>query len=126
MAEKQVTNGRYTWEFRYRHLRGDEGLSVRLLGPVDNESKELARFDCFKESPHFHTAVHDHNTIKAIENSDPVVWFLDHVRKDFRTLVANCGGDEPTEQEARGHIDSMAAIETQSVELVTEANAAST
>ncbi len=125
MTEKQIANGRYTWELRYRHLRGDEGLSVRLLGPVENQTKELARFDCFKETPHYHTAVHDHNTIRPIEESDPVAWFLSHVGQDFTELVARSGGDAPTDQESRRHNDIVSALATQSKELVAEATAAS-
>lgn len=125
MTQENVTNGRFRWEFNYRTLRGDEGLSVRLLGPVDSETKELARFDCFKNSPHYHTAVYDHNTIRAIENADPVSWFLDQVRDGFGDLVAKSGGDAPNDQEISDHSNSFATIETRSKQLVENAAKAS-
>jgi hypothetical protein len=105
-------------------MRGDEGLSVRLLGPVDNESRELARFDCFLNSPHYHTAVYDHNTIRAIEDAHPVNWFLNSVRDGFEELIANSGGDTPTSDEVSEHNTSFASIESISKELVAEATGA--
>ena len=126
MTEQQIANGRYTWELRYRHLRGDEGLSVRLLGPVENETQELARFDCFKESPHYHTAVYDHNTIRPIEETDPVAWFLNHVGQDLAGLVASSGGDAPTEQESQNHANVVSSVASHSKNLIAEATAAAT
>lgn len=126
MTSKNVSNGRFRWEFNYRTLRGDEGLSVRLLGPVDNESKELARFDCFQNSPHYHTAVYDHNTIRSIENNDPVSWFLDCVKEGFEELVSNSGGDAPTSEEVSEHAGAFANIERISKELVAQSTEANT
>lgn len=126
MTSKNVANGRFRWEFNYRTLRGDEGLSVRLLGPVNNESRELARFDCFQNSPHYHTAVYDHNTIRSIENADPVSWFLDCVKEGFEELVSNSGGDAPTSDEISEHAASFASIESISKELVSRATEVST
>lgn len=126
MTSKNVSNGRFRWEFNYRTLRGDEGLSVRLLGPVGNESKELARFDCFRNSPHYHTAVYDHNTIRSIEDDDPVSWFLDCVKKGFEELISNSGGDAPTSEEVSEHVASCVCIESISKELVAEATESST
>ncbi|MCY3884166.1 MAG: hypothetical protein OXG24_04535 [Gammaproteobacteria bacterium] len=126
MTQENVTNGRFRWEINYRTLRGDEGLSVRLLGPVKNKTKELARFDCFQNSPHYHTAVYDHNTIRSIENADPVSWFLDHVRDGFGDLVARTGGDAPTELEISNHTDSYATIENRSRHMVENAAKADT
>ena len=121
MTSRNVANGRFRWEFNYRKMREDEGLSVRLLGPVDSELRELARFDCFQNSPHYHTAVYDHNTIRAIESADPVNWFLDSVREGFEELVANSGGDAPTSDEVSEHAASFASIEGISKDLVSEA-----
>ncbi|MYD80643.1 MAG: hypothetical protein F4X44_08530 [Gammaproteobacteria bacterium] len=126
MTSKNVPNGRFRWEFNYRTLRGDEGLSVRLLGPVGNESKELARFDCFRNSPHYHTAVYDHNTIRSIEDDDPVSWFLDCVKEGFEELISNSGGDAPTSEEVSQHAASIVSIESISKELVAEATEGST
>lgn len=126
MTSNNVPNGRFRWELNYRTLRSDEGLSVRLLGPVGDESKELARFDCFQNSPHYHTAVYDHNTIRSIEDADPVNWFLDCVKDGFEELVANAGGDTPTSEEVSQHAASFASIEKISKELVAEATEANT
>lgn len=124
MTSKNVSNGRFRWEFNYRTLRGDEGLSVRLLGPVDNESRELARFDCFENSPHYHTAVYDHNTIRSIDEADPVSWYLNWVKDGFEELIAKAGGDAPTPEEVSQHAASFASIESISRELVAEATEA--
>ena len=126
MTSKNVSNGRFRWEFNYRTLRGDEGLSVRLLGPVDNESKELARFDCFQNSPHYHTAVYDHNTIRSIENNDPVSWFLDCVKEGFEELFRIREEMLLLPKKISEHAGSFANIERISKELVAQSTEANT
>ena len=102
MDTHTIRRGRFSFDLRYRHLRGDEGLSICVYGPVEGIQKELLRFDCFKQSPHFHTAVHDHNTIRPISEPDPVAWALEELGSKFKALVSQAGGDELSAEEDAG------------------------
>ena len=120
MAEKSIPNGRFVWDIRYRQRESTGGLSLRLLGPVNSERKELARFDCFRVRPHYHTAVHDHNTVRPIEEDDSVAWAFEQCNANFETLVVDCGGDVPTPQELEDHTDTVALVKAYSENLVAE------
>ena len=121
MAEKSITNGRYRWDINYRRMQGDEGLSVRLLGPVNDRSCELMRFDCFLKTPHYHTAVYDHNTIESISDADPVAWSLDKIQNEFAKMVQSAGGDTPNTEELGQHGNTSELVRTESEELVAAA-----
>ena len=117
MSTETISNGRFQWTLGYRRLRGDEGISVSLMGPVGANTQELMRFDCFKNDPHFHTAVYDHNTIEKIDHSDPFEWMLSHCCDSFDTLVANSGGDTPDRQEMSGHLEVIEKLRVLASEL---------
>lgn len=111
MGTQIIRHGRFSFDVNYRHLRGDEGLSFCVYGPVKGVEKELLRFDCFKEAPHFHTAVHDQNTVKPIVAPDPVAWTLQELETRFEELVSQAGGDELNAEENTGY--SSLAFELQ-------------
>ncbi len=109
-TQENINNGRFHWRVQYRHFGSDQGVTFRLLGPIDNESCELARFDCFKNNPHYHIAFYDHNTITAIEDKNPFEWSLKTCVNDFASLVSQCGGDQPTEQEMNNHAQALRTL----------------
>lgn len=121
MAEKTVVNGRFRLDLNYRKFQGDEGLSIRVLGPVGTEERELLRYDCFEKTPHFHTAVYDHNTIAKIEEDDSVSWSVSQLDEQFARLVESAGGEEPNEAEIEGHRRCIDALRHESNELVRSA-----
>ena len=102
-TEEQINNGRFHWNVKYRKLSGDEGVTIRFFGPVLNEKQELARFDCFRNGPHYHIAFYDHNTVTELDRGTPLVTFLEKIELEFDDLVSACGGDSPTEQERNNH-----------------------
>ena len=118
MCADSVKNGRFRFDINYRNMGDDHGLSIRILGPVDQEERELLRFDCFQKTPHFHTAVYDHNTIRKIDEEDVVGWTLDRIDKDFDSLVSSAGGDPLNETEQHDHESTVAAIRAKSEQLV--------
>ena len=118
MAEKTVVNGRFRLDLNYRKLRGDEGLSIRVIGPVGTEDRELLRYDCFEKTPHFHTAVYDHNTIAKIDEDDAVSWSLAQLDGQFARLVASAGGEDLNDAEISGHRRCIEELRQKSNELV--------
>lgn len=103
-TEERVANGRFNWLARYRHIRGDQGVSVRLVGPVNGQPRELARFDCLQADPHYHIAFFDRNEIFPVTDKEDSFGFIRHkVIDNLEKLVCLCGGDVPTEQELFNH-----------------------
>ncbi|MYD46690.1 MAG: hypothetical protein F4W92_10080 [Gammaproteobacteria bacterium] len=91
---------------KYRKLAGDEGVTIRLFGPVRGKTKELARFDCFRNVPHYHIAFYDHNTVTSLDRESPLKTVLEKIERDFNELVVACGSDTPTEQELKNHFQA--------------------
>ena len=121
MAEQSVVNGRFRLDLNYRRFSGDEGLSIRVLGPVASDERELLRYDCFEKSPHFHTAVYDHNTISKIEEEDSVAWSLTQLGDNFEELVAKAGGESLNTEELAGHRACIDELRSKSSDLVQQA-----
>lgn len=93
MATTTEANGRFRFDISYRRMRGDEGLSLKVLGPVASETKELLRFDCFLNSPHYHVEVYGKNEISKIEDENPAEWAFDTLQSDFEKLIGASGAD---------------------------------
>ena len=74
-------------------MRDDQGLSIRVSGPVADEKRELLRFDCFDNSPHYHVEVYGKNEITAIEDTDATEWSLKTLTEQFERLVNAAGAD---------------------------------
>lgn len=102
-TEEQINIGRFYWKVKYRKLASDEGTTIRLFGPVQGETKELARFDCFNNDPHYHIAFYDHNTVSQLDRANPLETVLKKILVDFDALVQQCGADSLTEQEHCNH-----------------------
>ena len=93
--------GRFKFDISYRRFNGDEGLSIKVDGPVAEQTHELLRFDCFLKTPHYHVGVYDQNKITSIKNADAVEWSLDAIHDRFREMVEAAGGEQLNEQELR-------------------------
>lgn len=111
MPEERIANGRFEWMVRYRRIRGDEGISVRLLGPVQHHTCELARFDCFYTEPHYHIAFYNENKITMIDDKEDSFGYVRRqVADHLANLVSQCGGDEPTVQECSNHAQTLRSL----------------
>lgn len=85
--------GRFSFDISYRRMRDDQGLSIRVSGPVADEKRELLRFDCFDNSPHYHVEVYGKNEITAIDANDATEWSLTTLTEQFEGLVNAAGAD---------------------------------
>ncbi len=111
-------NGRFTFDISYRRFQGDEGLSIRVLGPVANEAKELMRFDCFEKRPHYHTEVYGKNKITTIKDTDAAEWALATLKNQFETLVQGAGADSLQEAEYAGLNEVLRQVANKSRALI--------
>ena len=110
--------GRFRFDISYRRMRRDQGLSIRVNGPVADETRELLRFDCFDNSPHYHVEVYGKNDITAIDDDDATEWSLKKLTEGFEGLIVAAGADALTSAE-RDNLDSaLAQVSTDSRNLV--------
>lgn len=119
-AEEQINNGRFHWNVKYRKLENDEGVTIRFFGPVCGETKELARFDCFCNTPHYHIAFYDHDTVTSLDLDRPLAFVLEKIELEFNDLVRACGSDAPTEQERKNHLQVARNLRGRSIHIEQE------
>ena len=118
MSGFDIQNGRFSFTVSYRKMKNDEGLSIRILGPAENQEVELLRFDCFLNAPHYHTAVYDHNTIRKIEESDAATWALDEIQQRLTQHIAAANGAKFSTSEEEGLDGWIQSLATQSRDLI--------
>ena len=116
--------GRFKFDISYRRMRGDQGLSIRVSGPVDDETRELLRFDCFDNRPHYHVEVYGKNEITAIEDDDATEWSLKVLTERFEGLVDAAGADALNLQERDSLDNALSQVSTDSRNLVAAERAA--
>ena len=124
MTTQTQEHGRFRFDMSYRRMRGDEGLSLRVNGPVENETRELLRFDCFVNEPHYHVQVYGKNEITAISDGDPANWSLNTLRERFEGLINEAGADALNNDERNGLADAMKVVSEKSLALIAEETAA--
>lgn len=80
----ESTVGPYTLALVYRHITNDEGPTVHIFGPVNGEEREILRFDCFRNGPHYHKGIsYLDEPVTMIESTDPLAWVLDELQQRF-------------------------------------------
>ena len=116
--------GRFRFDISYRRMQGDEGLSLRVRGPVAEEERELLRFDCFVNRPHYHVEVYGKNEITAIEDDDATEWSLAYLTEQFEDLIKAAGADALNGEERDSLDSALTQITKDSRELVATEKAA--
>ncbi|MCY4130742.1 MAG: hypothetical protein OXG15_16075 [Gammaproteobacteria bacterium] len=116
--------GRFKFDISYRRMRGDQGLSIRVSGPVANETRELLRFDCFDNRPHYHVEVYGKNEITAIDDNDATEWSLRFLTERFEGLVDSAGADKLNLEERDTLESALSQVSENSRNLVTAERAA--
>ena len=110
--------GRFKFDISYRRMRGDQGLSIRVSGPVDDETRELLRFDCFDNRPHYHVEVYGKNEITAIDDDDATEWSLKVLTERFEGLVDAAGADALNLEERDSLDNALSQVSNDSRNLV--------
>ena len=116
--------GRFKFDISYRRMRGDQGLSIRVSGPVADETRELLRFDCFDNRPHYHVEVYGKNEITAIDDDDATEWSLRFLTERFEGLVDSAGADKLNPEERDTLENALSQVSEDSRNLVTAERAA--
>jgi len=77
----------------------DRGVSLHVVGPIDGVPREVLRFDCFAEDPHYHyvswrTRANEVLHVDPVAEGDPLAWALERLRTRLPQMLARAGAPE--------------------------------
>lgn len=77
----------------------DRGVSLHVVAHQDGEARELLRFDCFQEDPHYHYVswrerANDMIHLDPIADGDALAWALERLRTRLAPMLARAGAPE--------------------------------
>ncbi len=89
--------GAVTFALQYRALMPDQGVSIQVVSEVGGEEKELLRFDCFDQNPHYHYDPNNKNIRYELDKTtagNPVGWTLQQLRTRLPEMLKRAGCEE--------------------------------
>lgn len=77
----------------------DRGVSLHVFGEISGQLRELLRFDCFNEDPHYHyvswqVPANEVLHIDPIADGDPLAWSLERIRTRLPQMLERAGAPE--------------------------------
>src|SRR6476646_1448501 len=105
IGDTKVEAGAVAFALQYRALMPDQGVCIQVLGDVDGKQKELLRFDCFDQSPHYHYDPTDRNERLPMDKTtagNPVGWTLKQLRTKLPEMLERAGYGEVAGKLDRG------------------------
>jgi hypothetical protein len=77
----------------------DRGVSLHVTGVVDGVRREVLRFDCFVEDPHYHyvswrAKSNEVLHLDPVADGDPLAWALERLRTRLPQMLARAGAPE--------------------------------
>jgi hypothetical protein len=81
----------------------DRGVALHVCGRLDGEWRELLRFDCFVEDPHYHyvswrTRANEMIHLDPVADGDPLAWALERIRTRLPQMLARAGAADVAER----------------------------
>ncbi|HXH12582.1 MAG TPA: hypothetical protein VNP04_22790 [Alphaproteobacteria bacterium] len=89
--------GIVSFALQYRALMPDQGVSLQVVSCVDGEEKELLRFDCFDQNPHYHYDPNGRNIRYDMDKTtagNPVGWTLKQLRGRLPEMLKKAGYED--------------------------------
>jgi len=83
-------------EFRieYRNFGGDRGPAIRVFGGTEGGPKQVLRFDCFDNDPHYHYDPDGMNGFHHLDREvvpDVFAWTVAQLRLNLKQMVKTAG-----------------------------------
>ncbi len=77
----------------------DRGVSLHVVGAVDGVRREVLRFDCFVEDPHYHyvswrAKANEVLHVDPVADGDPLEWALERLRTRLPQMLARAGAPD--------------------------------
>ena len=109
IGDTRIEAGAVTFALQYRTLMPDQGVCIQVAGDVAGEEKELLRFDCFDQNPHYHYAPRERNERHNLDKTtagNPVGWALKQLRTRLPQMLEHAGYGELTKRLDAGLVSS--------------------
>lgn len=85
----------------YRRFSGDEGYDIRVYARLNDQSRQILRFDCFKYQPHFHydpLGRDERIELAGCDMSDALRWTLRQLSHHLPEMLTQAGFAEVAAQ----------------------------
>jgi hypothetical protein len=109
IGDTRIEAGAVTFALQYRTLMPDQGVCIQVAGDVAGEEKELLRFDCFDQNPHYHYAPRERNERHNLDKTtagNPVGWALKQLRTRLPQMLEHAGYGELAKRLDAGLVSS--------------------
>ena len=97
IGNTRIEAGAVTFALQYRALMPDQGVCIQVVGDVAGQEKELLRFDCFDQNPHYHYAPGERNERHPVDKTtagNPVGWALKQLRTRLPEMLRHAGYED--------------------------------
>jgi hypothetical protein len=94
IGDARIEASAVTFALQYRPLMADQGVSIQVVGNVEGHEKELLRFDCFDQRPHYHYDPENKNERFDLDKTtagNPVSWTLCQLKTHLPAMLERAG-----------------------------------
>src|ERR671922_1750662 len=94
LGATKIEAGAVTFALQYRALMPDQGVSLQVASCEGGEEKELLRFDCFDQRPHYHYDPGDKNERYDMDKTtagNPISWTMKQLRTRLPAMLERAG-----------------------------------
>ncbi len=91
---KVIEYGLLKFSISHSDLMDDQGVTIRIYGPIGGIEKQLLRFDCFDHRPHYHYDPDGRNEMHFIDLTtagNPLGFAINNLRTKLPVLLENAG-----------------------------------
>ena len=113
-AEELIQAGAVSFGLEYRilHEGAEEGVCIHVYGnSIPGQDKELLRFDCFREAPHYHyrnstTKKNERLMLDFTSEGDPLAWTLDKIKNRLPIMLIRCDAEDVARSVDQREVDA--------------------
>ena len=90
----------------------DRGVSLHVFAEVGGRRREVLRFDCFEEDPHYHyvcweTRSNEMLHIDPVADGDPLAWALERIRTRLPQMLERAGAGDAAARVDLRRVDGL-------------------
>jgi len=112
---REIAVGPLRITVEHRRTPEDEGPAVRVFGTVGDREKQVLRFDCFVNEPHYHYDPDGKNELHHMRDEgidDSVEWTLHRLERNLAEMIRRAGfGSLADRVDARQVAEQLPAIQ---------------
>ncbi len=93
-GEKRIDAGVVSFGIEHRVIKGDQGVTIRVLTADTGTETELLRFDCFDQAPHYHYGIGPGDEKWMLDKTtagNPIGWTIRQLQERLPQMLAKRG-----------------------------------